>query len=520
MAGKVTLVGAGPGDPGLLTRKGLEALENAQVVVYDRLVSPAILALMPEGAEQINVGKQAARHPVPQDQINRILLDKAMAGKNVVRLKGGDPFLFGRGGEELELLAAHGVPFEEVPGITSAIAAPAYGGIPVTHRDCCSSLHIVTGHQRAGKELDIDFEALVRTTGTLVFLMGVSALPQICRGLLDAGMEPATPAAVVEKGTTPAQRRINATLEGLPQAAEQAGVVSPAVIVVGKVCALAEDFDWFDRLPLKGKTVVVTRPKERAGTLAARLRALGAEVWEYPCIATVPLNPNPDLDDAMARLNEYEWLALTSPAGAEVLWAWLENHGKDARALGGVKLAAIGPGTAKALAAHGLRADYTPEVYDAAHLGEGLPAAGRVLILRAEAGSPALTEGLAGRNIAFDDVATYRTAYENPHCQALRQAVEGTDGLLVTFTSASTVKGFVASVGEDTDFSRMVGLCIGAQTAGEAQKHGIPVKIAKAAPPPAGQRRGAPPVPGDPHVPRQPDLPHFCGRDPDRRPAH
>ena len=481
MPGKVTLVGAGPGDPGLLTRKGLEALRKAEVVVYDRLVSPAILAMMPEKAEHIDVGKQASRHPVPQDQINQILLDKALEGKNVVRLKGGDPFLFGRGGEELELLAQHGVSFEEVPGITSAISAPAYGGIPVTHRDCCSSLHIVTGHQRAGKELDIDFEALVRTKGTLVFLMGVSALPQICKGLLDAGMEPHMPAAVVERGTTPAQRRISATLGTLPAVAEEAQVESPAVIVVGKVCALAEDFDWFDKLPLKGRRVVVTRPRERAGTLSARLRALGADVWEYPCIATVPLDPCPGVDSAMERLCDYEWLALTSPAGVEALWQWLEGHGKDARALGAVKLAAIGPGTARALSAHGLKADYVPEVYDAAHLGEGLPAAGKVLVLRAEEGSPALTEGLARRNIACDDVASYRTVYENPRSQELREAVEGTDGLLVTFTSASTVKGFVSSVGEDVNFSRMVGMCIGQQTAAEAKKFGIPVRVAREA---------------------------------------
>ena len=481
MPGKVTLVGAGPGDPSLLTRKGLEVLQKAEVVVYDRLVSPAILAMMPEKAEHIDVGKQASRHPVPQDQINQILLDKALEGKNVVRLKGGDPFLFGRGGEELELLAQHGVSFEEVPGITSAISAPAYGGIPVTHRDCCSSLHIVTGHQRAGKELDIDFEALVRTKGTLVFLMGVSALPQICKGLLDAGMEPHMPAAVVERGTTPAQRRISATLGTLPAVAEKAQVESPAVIVVGKVCALAEDFDWFDKLPLKGRRVVVTRPRERAGTLSARLRALGADVWEYPCIATVPLDPCPEVDRAMEGLSDYEWLALTSPAGVEALWQWLEGHGKDARALGGVKLAAIGPGTARALAAHGLKADYVPEVYDAAHLGAGLPATGRVLALRAEESSPALTEGLARRNIACDDVASYRTVYENPRSQQLREAVEETEGLLVTFTSASTVKGFVSSVGEDANFSRMVGMCIGAQTAAEAQKYGIPVRVAREA---------------------------------------
>ena len=481
MPGKVTLVGAGPGDPGLLTRKGLEALEKADVVVYDRLVSPAILALMPEKAEKINVGKQASRHPVPQEEINRILLDQARAGKNVVRLKGGDPFLFGRGGEELELLAEHHIPFEEVPGITSAIAAPAYGGIPVTHRDCCSSLHIVTGHQRAGKELAIDFEALVRTGGTLVFLMGVSALPVICAGLLDAGMAPDTPAAVVERGTTPAQRRISAALGDLPARAEAAGLQSPAVIVVGQVCALAEQFDWFDKLPLKGKTVVVTRPKARAGTLSARLRALGAEVWEYPCIETVPLLPCPALDGAMARLGDYRWLVLTSPAGVDALWGWLEARGLDARALGGLRLAAIGPGTARALSAHGLRADYVPEVYDAAHLGEGLPGGGRALILRAEEGSPALTDALERRNIAFDDVATYRTVYDNPRSDELRSAVESGAAGMVTFTSASTVKGFVSSVGEDADFSRMVGMCIGAQTAAEARKHGIPVRVARQA---------------------------------------
>lgn len=452
MPGKVTLVGAGPGDPGLLTRKGLEALERADVVVYDRLVSPAILALMPEGAVKINVGKEASRHPVPQEQINRILLEQAQQGHNVVRLKGGDPFLFGRGGEELELLAEHRIPFEEVPGITSAIAAPAYGGIPVTHRDCCSSLHIVTGHQRAGKELAIDFEALVRTGGTLVFLMGVSALPTICAGLLDAGMAPDTPAAQ-----------------------------SPAVIVVGGVCALADQFDWFDHLPLKGKRVVVTRPRERAGTLSARLRALGADVWEYPCIATVPIPPCPDVDGALERLSGYEWLALTSPAGVDAVWACLEGKGLDARALGGLKLAAIGPGTAKALAGHGLRADYVPEVYDAAHLGAGLPARGRVLILRAEEGSPALTEALKGRNIGYDDVACYRTVYENPRSDELRAAVESGAAGIVTFTSASTVKGFVASVGEDADFSRMVGACIGAQTAAEARKHGIPAAVAREA---------------------------------------
>ena len=481
MKGKVVLVGAGPGDPGLLTRKGFDVLKSADVVVYDRLVSPDILNLIPEQAEKIDVGKQASSHPVPQEEINRILLNKAAQGKLGVRLKGGDPFLFGRGGEELELLAQNGVPFEEVPGVTSAIAVPAYAGIPVTHRDFCSSLHIVTGHQRSGRELDIDFEALVRTRGTLVFLMGVTALPNICAGLLRAGMPADMPGAVIERGTTSAQRRVSAPLSALSTAAEKAGVTSPAIIVVGKVCSLAEEFDWFGRLPLKGHTVVVTRPRERSGTLSARLRALGADVWEYPCIQTVPLDPCPAMAQALEHIGDYEWLVFTSAAGVDTLWSWLEREEKDVRILGDVRLGAIGPGTARALAAHGLRASYLPEVYDALHLGEGLPAAGRVLLLRAEEGSQALTQALERRNIAYDDVACYRTVYENPRSQQLREMVESGGADLVTFTSASTVKGFVASVGEDADFSGITGICIGRQTAAEAKKYGIQVRVARQA---------------------------------------
>ena len=275
MSGKVTLVGAGPGDPGLLTLKGLAALSQAEVVVYDRLVSPAILAMIPPEARTIDVGKEATHHKVPQQQINRILLEEALAGRNVVRLKGGDPFVFGRGGEELEMLAAHGVPFEEVPGVTSAVAAPAYAGIPVTHRDHGSSVHIITGYQRLGKPLSIDFEALVRSGGTLVFLMGVAALSALAEGLLQAGMVPDTPAAAVENGTTSAQRRCDATLATLPERAAAMGIRSPAVIVVGEVCALAPRLCWFDRLPLRGQRILVTRPRERAGALSEELRSLG-----------------------------------------------------------------------------------------------------------------------------------------------------------------------------------------------------------------------------------------------------
>lgn len=483
MSGKVILVGAGPGDPGLLTVKGREALARAEVVVYDRLISPAILAMIPEGAEAIDVGKRAARHTVPQWEINQILLRKAQEGKLVVRLKGGDPFVFGRGGEELEVLAENGVDFQVIPGVTSAVAAAAYAGIPVTHRDCCSSLHIITGHRREGKALDINFRALVQGGGTLVFLMGVGALREIAAGLLEAGMDPETPAAMVERGTTPLQRRCGGTLSSLPELAAEMGIHSPAVIVVGQVCALAERFDWFSRLPLKGRRILTTRPKERMGTLSKKLRELGADVTEYPCIATVPLDPCPELEGALGSLSRYEWLAFTSPAGVDAVWSCLGRLGRDARAFGNIKLAAIGGGTAKALEGHGLSADLVPEVYDARHLGMALAGAAqrRVLILRAQEGSPALTEALSGAGVSYDDIAVYRTIYQNPRSAELRQSLDAGELELVTFTSASTVRGFVSTVGEDADFGKIVGLCIGEQTAAEAKKHGIPVRVAEKA---------------------------------------
>ncbi len=481
--GQVILVGAGPGDPGLLTLKGRQAIEEAEVVVYDRLVSKAILNMIPENAECINVGKESSNHLVPQEGINQILLDKALEGKRVVRLKGGDPFLFGRGGEELELLAQHGVPFQEVPGITSAIAVPAYGGIPVTHRDFCSSLHIITGHQRAGKPLNIPFKALVQTEGTLVFLMGVSALENICSGLLDAGMDPKMPAAVVEKGTTPAQRPILATLDTLPEQAKKARVKSPAIIIVGKVCSLSSQFDWFDHLPLKGKTVIVTRPKERVGTLSGRLRALGAEVIEYPCIQTVPIVPCHEMEQAVSNIGQYQWLVFTSPAGVASLMEMLFKTGRDVRALGNIQLAAIGPGTDRELRKYGLHADLIPAVYDGAHLGQALCDAkptGRVLILRAQWGTEALTDALSGCKISYDDIRCYETRYSSADAQHIHELLIGMDTPIVTFTSASTVRGFAASLG-DLDGTKILGACIGKQTEAEARKYGIQTITAKEA---------------------------------------
>lgn len=479
MHGKVILVGAGPGDPGLLTEKGKKAIAQAEVVVYDRLVSPAILSLMPETAEQIDVGKEASHHKVPQHQINQILLEKAQAGKRVVRLKGGDPFLFGRGGEELELLSEAGIPFEVVPGVTSALSVPAYAGIPVTHRDFCSSLHIITGHAKAGAKLTIDFEALKRTGGTLVFLMGVTALPAICQGLLDAGMEAEMPAAVIERGTTPRQRKRISTLGALPQAAAEAKIESPAIIVVGKVCTLSEKFDWFDALPLKGREIVVTRPRERMGVLSEKLRALGAAVTEYPCIETVERAENPALDQAMDHLAQYRYLVFTSPAGSEIFMKRLLARGQDARALSGVKLAAIGPKTAHVLTRFGLKADLVPAVYDSDHLAEAMAeVAGPVLLCRASRGSDALPEIFSAKGIPFDDIPCYDTRYETPDAAAILPLLAR--DTLVTFTSASTVEGFVKSL-RDVDLSHVLGVCIGEKTAEKARGYGIAVRVAREA---------------------------------------
>ena len=477
--GKVWLVGAGPGDTGLITVKGEQVLKEAQVVVYDHLVNPDLLARYGDGKRFINVGKQAGRHLIPQQEIQEILVREAREGNKVVRLKGGDPFLFGRGGEEAMVLAKEGIPFEVVPGVTSALSVPAYAGIPVTHRDFCSSLHIITGHAKAGAKLTIDFEALKRTGGTLVFLMGVTALPAICQGLLDAGMEAEMPAAVIERGTTPRQRKLISTLGALPQAAAEAKIESPAIIVVGKVCTLSEKFDWFDALPLKGREIVVTRPRERMGALSEKLRALGAAVTEYPCIETVERVENPALDQAMDHLAQYRYLVFPSPAGPEIFMKRLLARGRDARALAGLKIAAIGPKTAHVLTRFGLKADLVPAVYDSDHLAEAMAeVAGPVLLCRASRGSDALPKIFSAKGIPFDDIPCYDTRYETPDAATILPLLAR--DTLVTFTSASTVEGFVKSL-RDVDLSHVLGVCIGEKTAEKARGYGIAVRVAREA---------------------------------------
>ena len=414
--GKVWLVGAGPGDIGLFTLKGMEVLQQAEVVVYDSLVGQGVLAKVPTTARLIDVGKRADKHTMPQEQINQVLLEEAQKGQRVVRLKGGDPFLFGRGGEELELLTVNGIPYEIVPGVTSSIAVPAYNGIPVTHRDFCSSVHIITGHRRAGKEYDIDFKALVNTKGTLVFLMGIAALSDICFGLLEAGMDPAMPAAVLQKGTTADQKRVVATVATLKEEVDRQGIETPAIIVVGKVCRLADEFGWYEKLPLAGWKVLVTRPKGRSSRTAEELRRRGAEVLELPSIRTVPLEDQSTLVHAFEEISSYQWIVFTSPTGVEIFFDELKKAHKDIRSLAGAQIAAIGQGTAKVLEDRGILVDLIPEVYDGESLGEALAVklqgGEKILLPRARKGNQKLVKILKEQGGQVSDIPTYDTVYE------------------------------------------------------------------------------------------------------------
>jgi uroporphyrinogen III methyltransferase/synthase len=474
-AGKVWLVGAGPGDTALLTLKAKRLLEEADVVLYDSLVGAGILSLIPTGARRINVGKRAGRAVMTQEDINKTLLNEALAGNKVVRLKGGDPFLFGRGGEELELLAQHRIPFEVVPGVTSAIAVPAYAGIPVTHRDFCSSVHIITGHLKDDNKPHMDFEALARLGGTLVFLMGVGALDYICDSLIGAGMRSDTPAAVLEKGTTAAQRRVVATLHTLPEEARRHKIGTPAIIVVGEVCGLAGKFHWAEDRPLGGARVIVTRPQELASKLSDKLSKLGAEVLELPAIKTVEIEDNTALLAALGRLKEYSWIVFTSQAGVDIFFRTLICYGMDIRTLAGIKFAAIGTATAEAIRARGIAVDCMPDKFDAATLGKALAAAvapgERLLIPRARIGSPELTAILNQHGVPYDDIPVYDTVIQSSPLP-LADIVETGKPPYVAFTSASTVRGFAAMAG-GVDLSKLCAVCIGEQTAREAFAHGM-----------------------------------------------
>lgn len=473
--GKVWLVGAGPSDEGLFTLKGKHVLEKADVVVYDQLVGDGIMKMIPSDATCIDVGKHAGNHKVVQEKINEILLEEALKGKRVVRLKGGDPFLFGRGGEELELLCEHNIPFEIVPGITSAISVPAYAGIPVTHRDFTSSLHIITGHKKKGCNDPIDYKSLVALGEvTLVFLMSVGALPEISKGLIEAGMDKNTPAAILEKGTRYNQRKIVATIETLPEEARKNNIGTPGIIVVGKVCSLSGQFAWAEKRELAGRRIIITRPKNKTSKLKEKLYDLGAEVIELPSIETKPIDNNETLDLVINNIEKYNWIAFASEVAVEVFFDNLMKKKIDIRNLSGIKFAVIGPATKKAVEKRGLFTEFMPKKYFGENLAKGLIEIisddDKVLAFVPRDVDSELAKYLKPCKNEIDIVPLYDIQYEKNS----DVMVENDD--FVVFTSASTVRGFVNSIG-NIEFDNINAICIGNKTAEEAKSYGMNIVI-------------------------------------------
>jgi uroporphyrinogen III methyltransferase/synthase len=480
MAGKVWLVGAGPGDAGLLTLRGKQVLERADVVICGASVSPGVRALIPDAARVIDAGKRVmGLRRMSREALSRAALEEALAGNQVVRLESGDAFLFGRGGEEAEALSMRGVPFEVVPGVPDASAVPAYFGIPLTCGDCAAGVHIVTAREGAA-----DYETLARLGGTLIFLSAEASLPEICAGLLDAGMNPATPAAVLSEGTTARQNGTFAALSEL--AAARPNPAAPAIMVVGEVCKLAERCAWYEKRPLAGLRLAVTRPKALSGELAERLRERGAEVLELPAVETAPIPDNRALSNALRDLRDrlYDWIVFTSPTGVGAFFdAFFEND--DVRILSDVRVAALGPATREALRRRGIQADFMPSAYDGASLGWELldicEEQSRILIPRAAKGDRALIDALRhGADLSITEVPVYgtrRAASRNLDVKALLDAA-ALDYVL--FTSESAVRAFAASV-RGADFSKIRAVCAGEKSASRARSYGMQVWTAEEA---------------------------------------
>ncbi|HEY6780350.1 MAG TPA: uroporphyrinogen-III C-methyltransferase [Thermoleophilaceae bacterium] len=469
--GIVYLVGAGPGDPGLMTQRSLELIASAEAILYDRLIPADALAGARADAELRYVGKQPGDAALSQEDINALLVELGLAGKRVVRLKGGDPFVFGRGGEEAEALRAAGVRFEVVPGVTAGVAASAYAGIPVTHRDAASAVAFVTGHEDPEKpESALDWDALARFPGTLVLYMGVKNLPLIAERLIASGRPADQPAAVIARGTLPEQRTVTGPLSELAEQVRAAGLRPPAITLIGPAAALRETLAWVERRPLHGQIVAVTRARAQASGLAARLRELGAQVVETPAIR---IEPRPL---RLPTLDGLALLCLTSPNGVRLLFEAFAAAGLDARALAGVTVAAIGPGTAAALERHGVRADVVPERFVAEGLLEALetmPLAGkRVLVARAAEARDVLPDGLRERGAEVELLALYDTVAEHLSPEQLAALEQATH---VTFTSSSTVRFFLSAGGVVPPGARIVS--IGPVTSATAREHGLRVDV-------------------------------------------
>ena len=482
--GKVYLIGAGPGDPGLFTLRGRDVLAKAEVVVYDYLASEELLKYCPQ-AELIYVGKKGGDHTLPQDKINQLLIAKAQEGKVVARLKGGDPYVFGRGAEEAENLVEAGIDFEVVPGVTSAVAAPAYAGIPLTHRRYASSVSFITGHEDPTKpESAIDWEALVKSKSTLVFFMGVKNLPQISSNLVQAGMDPDMPVALVHWGTTCRQRTLVSTLTKVAEEAKAKNFTPPSLIVVGDVVRLKSVLDWFEKRPLLGKKIVVTRAREQASELSRLLRELGACVLECPTIKIKPLDDYEHVHQTLANLEFFDWLVFTSVNGVKFFWQILAKAHLDTRALGGLQVAAIGPATARALEERGVRPDFVPPKYVAEDVVQGLKSFGlknkRILIPRAKEAREVLPVELKKAGAEVVVLPIYETVVAEENKEKLLAGLISGQIDVITFTSSSTVKNFFQLVGKDTPLDGTKLVSIGPITSQTLQDYGyLPSKEAQ-----------------------------------------
>ena len=482
MTGKVYLVGAGPGDPGLITVKGMQALEQAQVVVYDRLVDPVLLDAVPESAERIFVGKARGLQQLTQPEINRLLVDKAAQGLTVVRLKGGDPFVFGRGGEEALELKANGLPFEVVPGVTSAIAGPAYAGIPLTHRGIATTFTVVSGSEDPSKAgSTVPWDVLAKNGGTLVVLMGWASLEKILATLQKEGLSPATPVALVQWGTWSDQRTVTGNLENILEKGKDAGLTPPVITVIGDVVNLREELAWFDNRTLFGKRVLVTRSRSQASRLCTLLAQAGANPVELPTIQISPLEDFSELDSTLEKLTDYDWVIFASTNAVESVFERLKMQGKDARALAGTTVGAIGPATAQALARRGITADFVPSRPVSETVLKEL--AGRdwkgasVLLPSADIGRDELQKGLTEMGANVNRLAAYRNVpVEGVSGLAKKAFLDGVD--IVTFTSSSTVRNLVEMLNGDlTALQASFIACIGPVTSATARELGLRVDL-------------------------------------------
>ncbi|MEA4901152.1 uroporphyrinogen-III C-methyltransferase [Desulfitobacterium sp.] len=479
--GYVYLVGAGPGDPKLITVKGAECIAKAEVLVYDRLASRRLLSLANPECEMIYVGKSPDRHTLRQEEINEVLVKKGLEGKIVTRLKGGDPFVFGRGGEEAEALLNAGVPYEIVPGVTSAIAVPAYAGIPVTHRDLTSSFAVITGHEDPNKNSSaIAWEHLANSHGTLIFLMGMENLAMIANKLIENGRAATTPVALIQWGTRLEQRTLVGQLHDIAESAEQEGFTNPSIIIVGEVVSLREKLQWFEKKALFGQRIVVTRARHQASVLSQEIEDLGGEPWEFPAIELAPPSDPSQLIKAVRELKRFNWLVFTSVNGVEEFFKVLKEQKKDVRDLAGIELVAIGPATQKALENRSLRVTFVPEEYRAEKIIEGLASrvlpGQSVLLARAEEARDILPESLKALGADVWDVPAYRTVLGQADKKELKTMLSEKMIHAVTFTSSSTVRNFLKLLDGDTALLEGVKLfSIGPITSATARELGLTI---------------------------------------------